>query len=358
MSVTFGSSIAPSQVTVNLDALFATSLANYKNTLDDVVSESNALFHELKSGGMWNKRDGGAYLAQDLMYELGQFDAYDGYDELPDTPTDGITQVIYEWRQGAVPISYSEKERKMNKHRLVDLVKAKIKQAEMGFQQGFNLALLQGSAAQGGASLTTPYTSAANGSKFIDPLPLIIAFDPTASTSIGNLNQNTNTWWRNRTKTASATTTYAAFLADWENLYNTCARGPGGGPNLIMTDQTTYELLNAAYYDKFRTQLRSDGNYPFENLLFHKAHVVYDQFVPDVYTGVASTATYGTAFFINTQFLEMAVESETNFDMTPFAKPPKGDSRLAHILFMGQLMSNNRRKLGVIGKIPRTLTAT
>lgn len=356
MSTTFGGAGAPSQVITNLDALFATSLANYKNTMEDAISESNAVFYEMKKGELWEKVDGGAYIAEDLMYELGSFDSYDGYDELSDTPTDGITQVIYQWRQGATPISYSEKERKQNKHRLVDLVKAKIKQAEMGFIEGFNKALLQGAASQGGGgAITSPYTSPLNGSTFIDPLPLIIKYDPTTSTVIGNLNQSTYTWWRNRTKTSSAST-YLAFLLEFDNMYNTCSRGPGGPPTLIWTDQTTYELLNAAYYDKFRTQLQTDGNYPFENVKFRRAHVTFDQYMPDVANGTTNTATKGTAFFINPTFLKMKVESETSFTQTDFQKPPKGDSRLAHILFMGQLCTNNRRKQGVIGNIARSLT--
>lgn len=356
MSITFGNATAPSSTTNYLDALFATSLANYKKTLEDAISESNACFYEMKKGEMWETTDGGAYIAEDLMYEMGQFDSYDGYDELPDTPTDGITQAIYEWRQGAVPISYSEKERKQNKHRLVDLVKAKIKQAEMGIVDGFSKALLQGALSQGGTSLLTPYTSTYNGSYFIDPLPKLIDYAPSGSRSVGNINQSTYSWWRNFQK-ESAATTYLGLLMEFDHMYNNCSRGPGGPPNLIWTDQTTYELLNAAYYAKYQQTAPSDGNYPFENIKFRKARIVFDQYIPDVYSTLANCATYGTAYFINTQFLKMKVESETNLTMTPFVKPPKGDSRLAHILFMGQLCTSNRRKLGVIGKIARTYSS-
>ena len=354
MAITFGAS-APSQITENFDALFATSLANYKTTLTNNISESNALFYEIKKQGSWESRDGGKYLAEDLMYELGSVDSYDGYDELPDTPTDGITQAQFEWRQLAVPISYSEKERKQNKHRLVDLVKSKITMAEMGMVEAFNKHMLQGSLASGGTSLTTPYTSPVNGSLSIDPLPLLIDYTPTGARSIGNIAQNTYTWWQNRTKTSSATT-YAAFLLEWDNMYNSCSRGPMGQPKLILCDQTTFELLNEAYYQKFQTQLREDGQYPFTNVRFRNAHVVFDQYVCDVANTTTSTATKGTAYFINPSTLKVCYESETNMVMEPFAKPPKGDSRLAHIIFMGQTTINNRRKNGVIGNIARTLT--
>lgn len=357
MPITFGASSAPSQITQNLDSVFSTSLANYKQTLADNISTSNAFFYELKRRGFWESRDGGAYIAEDLLYELGQADTYDGYDELADTPTDGITQVLYQWRQAAVPISYSEKERKMNKHRIVNLVKAKIRQAEQGIIELFNKMLLQGGLAGSGSSLVDPYQSGVTGAYGIEPLGSLVSLDVTTSRDIGNINQASNTWWRNRTKTSTATT-FSEFLAEWDNMYNTCARGPYGPPNLIICDQTTYELLNQAYYIKYRTQIPSDGNYPFENLKFRKAHVIFDEFVPDVFSNVANTNTYGTAWFLNVETFRVAVEAETDFTMTPFAKPPKGDSRLAHILFMGNTTINNRRKNGVIGRIARTLSGS
>lgn len=356
MSFTIGAS-GGSQVTNNFDALVSTTLVKYRKKLIDAISTSNAFFYELKRAGLWESQDGGLYIAQDLMYELGNFDSYDGYDELSDLPTDGITQVQFQWRQGASAISYSEKERKMNKHRILDLVQAKIKQCEMGFTEGFNKALLQGSISQGsGGSLVQPYQSVVNNSYFIDPLPRMIAYDPTASLEIGNLNQSTYTWWRNKTKECTATT-YLGLLQQLDTLFNDCSKGPGGTPKLAICDQTTFELINAAYYAKYQTQASNNADYPFDNIKFRGCTITWDEYVPDVYSGVASTATYGTLWFINPQFFKMIYEKETNFEMTPFAKPPKGDSRLAHVLFMGQSTISNRKKHGVMGKIPRTLTA-
>lgn len=356
MSTTFGAS-APSQVTTNLDALFATSLAKYKKTLTNNISETNAFYLELKNGGRWDTESGSAYIAEDLVYELARADSYDGYDELPDNQIDGITQVIYQWRQGAVPISYSEKERKMNKTRLVNLVDAKIMQSEEGFKDMFNRALLQGSLANGGASIITPWANAFNGSLFVDPIGKFIQVDPTASNEVGNINQNTSNWWRNRIKDCSSgMSTPTTFLMGMDNLLNTCNRGPGPKVDLILVDQTTFELWNAAYFDKYRTQAPSDADYPFDNIKFRGVKIVWDVSVPDAFSATTSTATYGTAYFVSTKTFRMVVEESTDFDITDFAKPPKGDSRLAHILFMGQLTNNCRRRNGVAYKIPRTLT--
>jgi len=358
MSVTFGSSSAPSQVTLNLDTLFGTSLAAYKKTLTDNIGAINSFFFEMMKKDLYESQEG-SYIQIPLMYALAPADSYDGYDELSTLPTDGITDAVFQWRQCASPIAYSEKERKQNKNKIIDLVQARIKQAEMGLQEYFSQSLLWGAAADGG-SLTSPRSSAVNGSLGIDPLPLMIAFDPTTSTSIGNINQNTSTWWRNKTKT-SAATGYDAFLLELDNIFNSTALGTGGKPTQVLMDQITYELFVHALYQKYR-QIKSDDNFPFENTLYKGAHVTMDDKVPDVYSGTTSAATYGSAFFINAQFFKLIYEKESDFELLKdengksFQKPTNGDSRVAHIAWMGNTSISNRRKQGVFGKIARTLT--
>lgn len=355
MGVTFGAS-APSQVTLNLDSLFGTSLAAYKKTLTDNIGATNAWYYEMMKKNLYESQEG-AYIQIPLMYALAPADSYDGYDELSTLPTDGITDAIFQWRQCASPIAYSEKERKQNKNKIISLVQSRIKQSEMGLQEYFAQALMYGAAADGGA-LTAARTSAVNGSSSIDPLGLLIAFDPTTSTSIGNINQNTSSWWRNKTKTSTATT-YDLFLLEFDNIFNTTSLGTGGKSTQVLMDQITYELFVHALFQKYR-QIKTDENYPFENTLFKGAHVVMDDKVPDVYSGTTSAATYGSAYLINNEFFKLIYEAESDFVLLKdengksFQKPTNGDSRVAHIAWMGNTTVSNRRKQGVWGKIART----
>jgi hypothetical protein len=93
--------------------------------------------------------------------------------------------------------------------------------------------------------------------------------------------------------------------------------------------------------------------------MFKGARVVMDDKMPDVYAGTTNTATNGTAFFLNMQYFGMTYESETDFVMAKdengktFQKPTNGDSRVGHIIWMGNTTVSNRRKQGVFGKIPR-----
>lgn len=359
---TYGGAGQPAQSTFNYDALVATSLANYRKTLQDEISTSNVVFFELNKRGLWESRSGGLYIAEDLMYALSPMDSYSGYDVLPLTPTEGITQAQFDWRQVAGPISISGKEEKQNKQRIISLLDTKLKQATLGMQEGFAKHFLQGSLAGSGSDIRTPYTSPSNGSQSIDSLASLIRLDYTASATIGGINQNTYSWWRNNA-TESAATTMTAFLTEIDHMYNLCSRGPGGPPTVIWTDQTTYELLTQAYFLKHQfVSYIQDQNFPFEGLKYKKAYVVWDEFMCDPYSnsyaGAANTSTYGVMYFLNPQFMKIVYESETNFVSTPFQKPVNQDAKFCHILWMGNTTISNRRKFGVIGKIPRTLTAS
>jgi hypothetical protein len=358
MGITLGSS-APSQITLNLDSVFAQSLPAYKKELMDNIGATNAWFHEMIKRDLYESQEG-TDVRVPIMYALTPADSYDGYDELSTLPTDGITEAVAQWRQCAAPIAYSEKERKQNKNRITNLVTSKIKQCEMGLQEYFAVSLMHGALADGG-SLTSPRTSAVNGSLSIDPIFQHIAYDPTASLVIDNLNQATYSWWRNKTKT-SAATTYDGFMFEFNHIFNSTALGTGGKPKIVLMDQTSYELLVQAYFQKYRLTMNTDPNYPFENVVFKGAHIVMDDKVPDVESATVAATTYGTALFINSDFFKLIYEAESDFVMlkddngkTMF-KPTNGDSRVGHVAWMGQTMSQNRRKQGVMGKIARTLT--
>jgi len=370
MAITFGGTGAPSQVTTNLDSLFGLSLAAYRKELIDNIGATNAFLHEMIKGELYQSQDGGTYIQQPLMYALQAADTYDGYDELPTIPCDGITDSIVQWSQVAAAIVYSMKEVKQNKQRLVNLVKSRIKQAEMGLQENFAQQLMFGSANQAGGSLKTPYTSPANGSLGIDPISKLIDFTPTTSTTVQNINQGTYDWWRNKTKT-SAATTYDAFILEVDQLFNRAALGTGGKPKICLLDETTYELFVHALYQKYRyTDNKVDEGYPFENTVYKGCHFVMDDKVPDVYTGTAptlsagagdpATLTYGSMFAINPQFFCLIYEADSDFKMLTddsgksIFKPINGDSRVGHFAWMGGLSCSNRRKQGVLGKIART----
>lgn len=358
---TYGPSGQPAATTFNYDALVATSLGKYRPTMVDNISAANAFWKYIP----WESESGGLFVAQDLMYGLATADSYDGYDVLDTTPTNGITQAKFDWSQSATPFSISGKEKKMNKHRIVNLISAKLQQCEIGTKEFFAKALFQGSYVNGvGSSLTTPYTSPSNGSTFIDPLPKLIYYESGStwpSLTVGGIDQNTQSWWRNQS-VASTATTYAGLLDEMMNLYNLCSKGAGGAPDLCLTDQITWQLIQRAMRDaKWDSNANSDlkkGRFPFPALNFWGCDVIWDEFMPNVAGGNLTTGSTGkgTLYFINTKFWRCVYEAETNFVPTEMERPINQDAFFKHILWMGTVTLSNRKKQGVLGNIARTLT--
>ena len=351
---TYGASGQPASSTFNYDAVMATSLGNYRKTLTDNVSSTNLLFKTLKQKGFWEPADGGIFLGEDLLYGLGSMDSYDGYDELPLTPTEGITQAQFDWAQLAAPFSISGKERKMNKQRIVNLISTKLMQLDITMQEGFNKHFIQGAQADGGiGNLWQPHVSAVNGSKSINPLGYLITYNTTMPLQVGGIDQAVTPWWRNYSK-ASTATTYGSFLAEMGHLRNEVGKGVGGANDVILMDQLSYELLNVAYYQKYLSPATEVGDYPYPVLKFQGVLVSWVEFMPDVESNNLGT-TWGTAYFLNSKFMRIRPESETDFVQTEMQTPINQDAKYKHVLWMGNATVNNRKKLGVLGKIPRTL---
>jgi hypothetical protein len=310
-----------------------------------------------RSDGYQTVADIGDRMAMPLMYELGTADSYSGYDLLDVTPMDGITTAFYNWRQAAAHITISGLEEKKNRgeERIIALLESKTQQAEMGLQTFFNQALLQGNGINTATQITTAYTSPTNGSVFVDPLALQVAYDPTTSTTIGNINQNTNTWWRNQT-TNSTSTSYAAFLKELRHARNNALQYPGGPPDLHLADQASYEVYEAALAAAHRNPSYQKADIPFDTVAFMGDPVTWDVFVPDVQGGSTTQGTTsGTWWMLATKFWGVRVDAETNFATGPFIKPENQDAKTAQILWLGAVGCSNRRKQGVVGGIDTTL---
>lgn len=357
---------APSTSTVNWDAIASTTLNNMQTEIEDNISTANALFHFIMKEED-DAYEGEASLGQQiqiqLMYALGRFDSYSGYDTLGTSPTDGITSAFWPWRQAAIPIMISRIEERQNsgENRIINLLKAKTKQAVGGIQEGFAKAFLQGEGFNNptvAGNIETNYLSPSNGSSFIDPLALLVKKDPTTSTVVGNLNQSTATWWRNVTKDSQGAT-FQAIAREMKRTFNDCSKGsPAGGPTLLLGDQASFECYEngLALQNQYVSTKKAD--IPFDNIAFRGKPFVWDEFIPNVEDRVvAQVATKGSIYFLNTKHWKIKYDKLTNFMTTPFEKAINQDAKVAQIMWYGGACLNNRRKQGVMWGIDTTVTA-
>ena len=94
----------------------------------------------------------------------------------------------------------------------------------------------------------------------------------------------------------------------------------------------------------------------FDNIKLRGATFIWDEVVPDIYTGTAAI-TLGTVFFLNTNFYHLIIDSETDIVTTPFVEPENQTVKTAKVLFMGNAGISNMRKNGVCMDISQSIVA-
>jgi len=366
---TIGDPGAPSQNTIFYDALLSTTLMAYRKTMYDNIFKDSAFLAFLRLSEAVRKQNGGERVATPLMY--GKNDTVKvvgGYEVLDTTPQEGMTTAFDEWAEIAGTISISRKEERQNsgEGRLLNLLEAKTKQAEMTMRETLNSGLLLGKV----SGATFVEETSVGGSFGLVPLGMFLrklnATDPTTN-NIGNISGATNDWWRHHTGYVNnqvvsgqdfklSVTTHAGLLAALRRMYNFCSRGSGGNPDVCIMDQISYETYENALDEKVRYTNIKMADMGFDNIKLRGATVIWDEVVPDIYTGTEAV-TVGTAFFLNTMFYNLVIDSETDIVTTPFIEPENQTAKTAKILFMGQAGVSNLRKHGVIGGISQSIVA-
>jgi hypothetical protein len=310
----------------NVDSLLATTrsaILEMQDYLADQIFQQIPLLKWMMDKSLV-KKDGGASILVPLLYSKNStFKWYSGYDTLDTTPQEGLTMAQYQWKNAAVSISISGDEERKNSgsNMLYSMMKAKTAQAMNTIKDQVNSALFA----------TTQVSNA------IGCLPTLI--DNTSI--VGDINSTSNSWWQAQV-TAAVGSFATGGLAAMTTLYNKITNQglQGGLPDIGLCDQATYE----AYENSQRTNQRyvmdsaakpTSMNAGFDTLRFKGANIMYD---PNCNTG--------TMYMLRSDNLQLVTHKDAMFNVTDFVKPANQDARTAQIIFMTELVTNNRRKLG------------
>ncbi|MDD5189457.1 MAG: phage major capsid protein [Dehalococcoidales bacterium] len=365
---TIGSTAAPSTNTVYYDSLLSTTMMAFRDTLVDNIFKDSAYLAFLRNSDAVKKQNGGERIAMPLMYGTNStIKSYQGEEVIDTTLQDGITTAFYEWKEIAGTIGITRKEERQNsgEGRLLDLLKAKLKQAEMGMREELNRQLVAGTVS--GATFVP-----GNNGKDLNPLGYFMRknnqLNPTAGGNVGNISAVTDSWWRPQTAVldsasvdtgnafAISVSTYQGFKAALYRMYNSCSKGSGGSPNLVVFDQISFETYNNALDVSVRYMDTKMAEMGFDTIKMRGATCIWDEQVPDIDNGTLAL-TAGSAFFINTNFYNLVIDSETDIITTPFVEPENQTVKTAKILFMGNAAVSNLRKHGVVYAVSRTIVA-
>jgi hypothetical protein len=262
--------------------------------------------------------NGGTKIVEPLIYgQNSTVASYSGYDTISLTAQDGISAAEYDWKQYAASIAISgiEEAKNNGEQEIINLLEAKIMQAEESMREGFNQMFFG--------------DGTGNSSKNWNGLGNIVE----SGNTVGGINSATgqgNDWWRSyEENTAGALT-----LAQMATAYNSTSVG-NDHIDTVLTTQTLFEKYEALLQPQLRYTDTKTADAGFQNLLFKSAPVMYD---------VHCTA--GVMYFLNTKYLTLVGHSGKWFTQTEFVRPENLDARYALIMCYGNLTCRNRAKQG------------
>jgi hypothetical protein len=296
--------------------IITTTIRNRRRKLFDNVSENNALLTRLRSKGNIEMVSGGRSLVEELDYaENSTYKRYSGYEVLDISPSDVLSAAEYNWKQVAVAVTISGLEKLQNSGReaMINLLKARIKNAERTLANNMS---------------TDIYSDGtADGSKQIGGLQHLVAY----------------TFWRNQEYTgAAAMTTGALALTALTSLWLECCRG-NDKPDLIPMDNVAFRYFMESMQDIQRISSSDVATSGFQTLKFITADCVLD----GGYGGQIDNAE-PTFYMLNTNYLRLRVHKDRNFvPLSPDRHSVNQDATVRLIGWAGNLTMSNAFVQGV-----------
>lgn len=301
----------------NFDTLLSTTLANYRKQLTDNVFTARPLTYWLNDKSRIRYVSGGTKIVEPLIYGTNStVGSYSGYDTISLTAQTGITAAEYDWKQYAASIAISgiEEAKNNGEEEVINLLEAKIMQAEESIREGFNQ-MFYGD-------------GTGNSGKNWNGLGNIVE----ASGTVGGINRATagNEYWRSYEENTAAVLT----LAQMNTAYNSVSVG-NDHPDVVLTTQALYEKYESLLQPQLRYTDTKTADAGFQNLLFKSAPVMYD-----------THCTAGVVYFLNSKYLTLVGHSDKWFAQTDFVRPENLDARYALIMCYGNLTCRNAAKQG------------
>ncbi len=316
------------------DEIWSTSLFNYKKTLEDNVFDAFPLFDWMnQKGGRLELEETSNDIQIPLLYgKNSTVQSYSGWDVLDVTPQEGLGNAKFAMKQlaGTVTIQRFQERQNASKATIVKLFNSKMQQLEMSFQDEISEQMFG--------------DGTGNDGKDISGLQKLVADDPTASATVGGIDQSTRSWWRNQTDDgAQSAAAYDNLLADIRGMYLDCSK---------RKQRPDFGIMPQAIYEAYEGLMTADINFNVGNVNLSVGDLGFDNLK---YKGMVITwdldCPAGKMYFLNSKFLKLNVDKGTNFEPMPFQRSNKQDGRSSMVLWYGDMTVSNRRMQGVLHSI-------
>lgn len=314
-----------------LDEIVTTTLRYRSGKLRDNMSKNIALLSRLQDKENIAPVSGGRSIVEELEYaENSTFMYYSGDETLNVGSSDVFTSAEYEWKQAAVAVKINGLELLKNsgREKVIDLLEARIKNAEKTMLNNLSTGVYSDGTGTGG--------------KQIGGLQLLVSDAGTGT--VGGINSSTYSFWQNAVYDFSANGVAASALTIQDamnSLYLSISRNRDV-PDLIVADNTYFGYYWKSLQAIQRVTDDKMASAGFQTLKFMGADVVYDG-------GFSGTAPSAHMYFLNTNYIKFRPHRDRNMvPMNPDRFSVNQDAMVKLIGWAGNLTCSNRSLQGVI----------
>lgn len=310
--------------------LLSVTVQELEDELFDQFLTKNATGATLKEYGCVSPKDGGPTIVIPIMYqENGSYKRYSGAEQLNTTSNDTMTAFQYAWCQVAINIQANGREILQNSGRSQnrDLVKSRVLNAKMTFENQFNIDLL----------------SAGSLANQVNGLQALIASDGTGT--VGGISRSAYSFAKNqfyRATTDGGAALSASNIVGYMDTLDLSIQAYRGNTKVILADDLAYKYYESAVHP---LQRLTDTNgtlakLGFTTYKYKRSEVVFEPSVSGMPTS--------TMYFLDPEVLELNPHSQRNLVRLDKRNSFNQDAQIEYLAWMGNLTAKNFRRLGTL----------
>lgn len=311
--------------------LVSTTFRNHSKEVKDNVSKNNAFITRLYKKGNYRREDGGLTITAPLDYQANNtYQRYSDWDILNISQSDVLTAAEYQWRQIAMNVVASGRDLRINsgENRIINLVKARVKNAIRTFKNNFSVDVY----------------SDGTLSNQINGVQALIS--DTGIGTVGGIDSSAWPFWQNTVQSAAAplqgggAVTVSATTIEGQimlPLYLELVRGDDQ-PDLIVSSNDWYSFFETSQVSLKRYVDKDLAEAGFDNLRYKNATCVFDG-----NSGIPTSHMY----FINSEYFELVTHQDADMAVLEEMRPINQDGEVIPIIWMGNLICSNRKLQGV-----------
>lgn len=315
----------------NFNQILTTTLDHRRKKLTNNVFMDFPLSYWLMDKSRTRMINGGRKILEELRYALGQAEFYTMWDQFAIAPQTGFTAAEYDWKQARASVAIAGLEEAQNngEDQVIDLLDAKIEQAEDSLKQLFYTALWGDGTGAGG-----------------DAFAGLQSYITTANTAVGGIDGATQTYWRNVVRDHAAG---VLTLKAVKQLVNRVAEG-NNKPDAMFAPLDVFEAVEGFFQPQVQYRDVKAANAGFDNITVNGVPLFGDN---------GGSAVALRIYAINSKYLTIVGHANKWFANSPFmdgtatAHATSGaansvDGRYSVIYVYGNLTCSNRARQGVL----------